>query len=569
MDRHTYLKLKKVVDGDDIADLLLKNCRVVNVFTGEIIPTNVAVKNGYFVYFSNFGSGIKEIDLKGKYLVPGLIDAHMHFESSMVAPRDVLAAAVMCGTTTFIADPHEAANVCGAKGIQYILDQTENILANVFVMLPSCVPATPLDNNGCNFTAEDMKPFLNNPRVLGLAEVMDTEAVIEGQEKMFEKLELFSHSKVVDGHIPMLSGPSLAEYRIAGVETDHESITFATALEKVRLGMQVLMREGSAAHNVEAIVKGILSTNIDTTNFSFCTDDRHIEDIKNKGHINNNLKIAISLGLDPIKAIQIATINTARRYGLKRLGAIACGYQADFLVVDDLKKFNILDIFVKGEDARAIETDVQGPKYPGELNHTVNLDEVSAGSFVLPVSDKPVHVIKIVPKQITTEDVLEKFIPTDNFVPFSEFQKIASLERHNRTGLIGLAITTGYGIKNGAMAMSVSHDSHNVIVIGDNDNDMAVAVNELIRLQGGIVLVEGGKVFDSLPLPIMGLLSDDTLYNVREKLDRLKTKAYEMGVSQEIDPFITLSFLSLPVIPQLRIIPRGLCRVSEHIPELV
>ncbi|MBO6258173.1 MAG: adenine deaminase [Succinivibrio sp.] len=569
MDKATYLKLKSVVNGEAKADLLLKNCRVINVFTGETISTNVGIKDGYFVYLSDEGSAKKEIDIEGKYLVPGLIDAHMHFESTVVTPRNFLSAAVKCGTTTFIADPHEAANVSGAKGIQYILDQTEDILANVFVMLPSCVPSTLLDDNGGIFSAEDMKPFLSNPRVLGLAEVMDVESVTSAKDSMFEKFELFNHSRIIDGHCPVLSGPSLTNYRIAGVDTDHESITFESALEKVRMGMQVLVREGSAAHNVEAIVKGILRSNIDTTNFCFCTDDRHIEDIRLTGHIDNNVRIAISLGLDPVKAIQMATINTARRYGLKRLGAIAPGYQADFLIVDDLKKFAVSGIFVKGENVAQFRRRIKTLKCPDDLLRTVNLDHISADRFKLPVGKESVHVIRIVPKQITTEDVEQHFTPAANFKPYGKYQKIASIERHKRTGLIGVAITEGYGLTNGAFAMTVSHDSHNVLVIGDSDDDMALAVNELIRLQGGIVLVEQGKIYEELALPIMGLMSDAPHDEVKVKMDRLKKKAHEMGVSQDIDPFITLSFLSLPVIPRLRIIPRGLCLVEEQTPVLL
>lgn len=569
MDRSTYLKIKKVMDGDEPADLLLRNCNIVNVFTGEIIHSNLAITSGYFVYWSEIGRGIQEIDIGDKYIVPGLIDAHMHLESSFVSPREFLSVAVMKGTTTFIADPHEATNVCGAKGIRYILDQTENIPANVFVMMPSCVPATPLDDNGCNFTADDMKPFLCNPRVLGLAEVMDTESVINGDENMFKKIELFKSKHVIDGHIPALNGKNLMKYRIAGIETDHESITFESALEKARLGFQVLIREGSAAHNVEALVKGLMDSEIDNCNFSFCTDDRHIEDIDKDGHIDNNVRIAISLGMKPIEAIKIATINTARRYGLKRLGAITSGYQADFIVVDDLNKFNVERIFVKGKEVKGRESFGEAPECAEELKHTVKLYPITADRFRLPIGDTPTHVISIVPRQITTEDILVRFNPTDNFIPHSDFKKIASIERHKKSGLIGLGIANGYGIQNGAIAISVAHDSHNIIVIGDNDGDMSEAVNELIRIQGGIVIVEKGKVFDSLPLPIMGLISNENYETVKNKIDILIKKAYEMGVYKDIDPFITLSFLSLPVIPKLRIIPRGMVKVGEIGPELI
>ncbi|WP_202108840.1 adenine deaminase [Succinivibrio dextrinosolvens] len=569
MDRQSYLRIKEVMDGNEPADLLLRNCNIVNVFTGEIIHSNLAVSAGHFVFWSQTGRGKKEIDVKDKYVVPGLIDAHMHFESTMVQPRDLLAVAVLHGTTTLIADPHEAANVSGIQGIKYILDQTEDAPANVYVTMPSCVPATNLDDNGCDLTAEDMKPYVNHPRVLGLAEVMDAEAVLNADKKMFKKLELFDQNHIIDGHIPSLSGINLMKYSAAGIDTDHESIDFESALEKARLGIQVLIREGSAAHNVENLIKGILKSEIDNCNFSFCTDDRHVEDIVKIGHIDNNVRIAISLGMKPIDAIKIATINTARRYGLKHLGAIAPGYQADFIIVDNLKKFNIEKVFVKGEEIKGKESFKKGPACPKELKHTVNISKITPEQFRLPINEEPVHVISIVPRQITTEDILIRFNPTDNFKSYGDFKKIASIERHKNKGLIGVAITNGYGIQNGAIAISVAHDSHNIIVVGDNDNDMAVAANEIRRLQGGIVIVENGKVFDSLPLPIMGLISNESLDNVSAKIERLKNKAYEMGVYKDIDPFVTLSFLSLPVIPKLRIIPRGLVSIGDFGPELI
>ena len=569
MDRQSYLRIKEVMDGNEPADLLLRNCNIVNVFTGEIIHSNLAVSAGHFVFWSQTGRGKKEIDVKDRYVVPGLIDAHMHFESTMVQPRDLLAVAVMHGTTTLIADPHEAANVSGIQGIKYILDQTEDAPANVYVTMPSCVPATNLDDNGCDLTAEDMKPYVHHPRLLGLAEVMDAEAVLNADKKMFKKLELFDQNHIIDGHIPSLSGINLMKYSAAGIDTDHESIDFESALEKARLGIQVLIREGSAAHNVENLIKGILKSKIDNCNFSFCTDDRHVEDIVKIGHIDNNVRIAISLGMNPIDAIKIATINTARRYGLKHLGAIAPGYQADFIIVDNLKKFNIEKVFVKGEEIKGKESFKKGPACPKELKHTVNISKITPEQFRLPIKEEPVHVISIVPRQITTEDILIRFNPTDNFKSYGDFKKIASIERHKNKGLVGVAITNGYGIQNGAIAISVAHDSHNIIVVGDNDNDMAIAANEIRRLQGGIVIVENGKVFDSLPLPIMGLISNESLDNVSAKIERLKNKAYEMGVYKDIDPFVTLSFLSLPVIPKLRIIPRGLVSIGDLGPELI
>ena len=539
MKYEDYKKLAPATLGKVKADLLFKNCKIVDVFTGEIVESCVAVKDGIILGVSKSYQGKKEIDLGGAYIAPGFIDAHLHLESTMVAPAELVATAAACGTTTFIVDPHEAANVSGADGIRYILDQTEKSDANVFVMMPSCVPATDIDDNGCMFAANDMYPFVGNERILGLGEVMDDEAVVNADQRMFAKFALFEH-QTIDGHAPFLPNKKLSVYKLAGIDTDHEASSFEYALEEARRGIHVHVREGSAAHNVDDIISGIVRTGIDTEHFSFCTDDKHIEDILREGHIVYNVRRAVELGLDPFKAIKMATINTAKCYGLKHMGAIAPGYQADFVIFDNMKDFNILDVYFKG---KRIDRDapVKVKRCPSHLKHTVNIDKVSAKDFALPIRGGITHVIGMEPKQIVT----------------------ASVERHKRSGKIGVAVTKGYGIRGGAIASSVSHDSHNIIVIGDNDEDIAVAVNEIARVQGGYTVVENGKVFDTLPLPIMGLMTDVHFEEVNEKLKVMKEKAYEMGVSKDFDPFITLSFMALTVIPALRITPRGLFRVSD------
>ena len=504
--------------------------------------------------------GKEEVDLGGAYIAPGFIDAHLHLESTMVAPSELVATAAACGTTTFIVDPHEAANVAGADGINYILKQTEKSTANVFVMMPSCVPATDIDDNGCMFAANDMYPFIGNPRILGLGEVMDDFAVINGDPRMFAKFALFEH-QIIDGHAPFLRNRQLSAYRMAGVETDHEASSFDYALEEARRGIHVHVREGSAAHNLDDIISGIVKSGIDTEHFSFCTDDKHIEDILREGHINYNVRRAVELGLDPFKAIKMATINTAKCYSLKNLGAIAPGYQADFVIFDNIKDFNVIDVYFKGKRIdRGAEVKV--PKCPPRLKHTVNLEKVSAEDFVLPIRSRTTHVIGMSPRQIVTEDIAVKFKKTDNFVPGDGYLKIAAIERHKNSGKIGVAVAEGYGIKGGAIASSVSHDSHNIIAIGDSDESIAAAVNEIIRVQGGYTVVENGKVFDTLPLPIMGLMTDVHFREVDERLRRMKDKAYSMGVSKDFDPFITLSFMALTVIPELRVTPRGLYSVK-------
>ena len=428
-------------------------------------------------------------------------------------------------------------------------------------MMPSCVPATNIDDNGCMFAANDMYPFVGNARILGLGEVMDDEAVINGDPRMFAKFDLFEH-QTIDGHAPYLPNRKLSAYKLAGVDTDHEASSFEYALEEARRGIHVHVREGSAAHNVDDIVKGIVRTGIDTEHFSFCTDDKHIEDILREGHIVYNVRRSVELGLDPFKAIKMATINTAKCYGLKHVGAIAPGYQADFVIFDNMKDFNVLGVCFKG---KRIDPDapVKVRKCPNKLKHTVHIDTVYPEDFALPIKSNKTHVIGMEPKQIVTTDIIENFPRTDNFVPGDGYLKIAAVERHKNSGKIGVAVAKGYGLKGGAIASSVSHDSHNIIVIGDSDEDIAIAVNEIARVQGGYTLVENGKVFDTLPLPIMGLMTDVHFEEVNAKLKVMKDKAYEMGVSKDYDPFITLSFMALTVIPELRITPRGIFKVSD------
>ena len=556
-----YRKLSKVTLGKAKADLVFKNCRLVDVFTGEIVKSSIAVKDGLIVGVSKSYRGKKEIDLKGKYVAPGFIDAHLHLESCMVSPNETVTTAARQGTTTFIVDPHEAANVSGADGIDYVLDQTEKSPANVFVMLPSCVPATDIDDNGCLFSANDMYTYVSNPRVLGLAECMDDFAVINADPRMFAKMALFAH-RTIDGHAPYLPNKELSAYRMAGVETDHEATSFEYALEEVRRGIHVHIREGSAAHNLDAIVKGIVKTGIDTEHFSFCTDDKHIEDILREGHISYNVRRAIELGIPPVEAIKMATINTAKLYGLKHLGAISPGCQADLVIMDDLKKVRITDVYFRGERIPQ-RGKIPVRKCPAHLKHTVNIHKVHAKDFVLPITKSKTHVISINHGQITTLDIEVALKKCKNFTPDKVYSKIAAIERHKNLSKMGVAVAKGYGITGGAIASTVSHDSHNIIVIGDNDADMAIAVNELHRVQGGFTLVANGKVFDTLPLPVMGLMSDAGFESVDRHLKRMKKKALEMGVHQDVDPFVTLSFLALPVIPELRITPRGLYKMDE------
>ena len=461
------------------------------------------------------------------------------------------------GTTTFIVDPHESANVSGLKGIDYILNQTEDVEANVFVMMPSCVPATAIDDNGCTITAQDMVPYLNNRRILGLGEVMDYISVVTADEAMHSKLDLF-RERVRDGHAPFLAEADLQAYVMAGITTDHECSDFDYAMRERRCGMTVHIREGSAARNLKAIVSGIVRNQMNGEGFCFCTDDKHIEDIEKEGHIDHNVRKAIKLGMNPIDAICMATINSAKCYGLRRLGAVATGYQADLLVLDDLENITIHDVYYNGQRIDQ-DSEIRVRECPAELKNTVHVGNFTVDDLTLESPDGSFHVIGMQEGEITTvRKRVQLFDGPGVFRADADYQKIAVIERHKATGKTGVGIVSGFGIRGGAIASSVSHDSHNIIVIGDNDQDMALAVQELIRTQGGYTLIVDHQVFDTLELPVMGLMSDAGFRYSHIKLKRMIEKAHEMGVPDGIAPFITLSFMALPVIPEIRITPRGI-----------
>ena len=559
MELEMYRRYSQMARGIEKAELVFKNGRVFSSGTGEFIDGNVAVADGIVIGVGTY-EGETEIDLEGKVICPGFIDSHLHLESTLVTPGELVRQAAQCGTTTFIVDPHESANVSGTDGIDYILDQTEDAPANVYVMMPSCVPATHVDDNGCILTAGKMKGYLEHPRILGLGEVMDAPSVINGSVAMHEKLQLFQ-DRVKDGHAPFLAPGDLAAYVLGGIDTDHECVDYEYAMAEARNGMQVLIREGSAARNLDAIVKGIVEHHTDTSGFCFCTDDKHIEEIRKEGHINYNVKRAVQLGLPVEKALQMATIQPARCYGLYRLGMIAPGRQADFVILDNVTDLNVVDVYHCGKKIIKDEKAELKP-CPPYLKNTVHVSGFSEERLKLKHPGTKARVIQMLEKQIVTKDVLEEvpWIESDGekyFAPDGEYQKIAVIERHKSTGKTGVGIVSGFGIQKGAIASSVSHDSHNIIVIGDNDEDMVLAVQELIRTQGGYTIVADHKIFDTLELPVMGLMSDAGYQYNNHKLKNMINKAHEMGVGRGIDPFITLSFMALPVIPEVRITPRG------------
>ena len=565
MELEVYRRYSQMARGLEKAELVFKNGRVFSSGTGEFIDGDVAVADGIVIGVGTY-EGETEIDLDGKVICPGFIDSHLHLESTLVTPGELVRQAAQCGTTTFIVDPHESANVLGTDGIDYILDQTEDAPANVYVMMPSCVPATHVDDNGCLLTAGKMKGYLDHPRILGLGEVMDAPSVINGSIAMHEKLHLF-RDRVKDGHAPFLAPGDLAAYVLGGIDTDHECVDYEYAMAEARNGMQVLIREGRAARNLDVIVKGIVEHHTDTSGFCFCTDDKHIEEIRKEGHINYNVKRAVQLGLPVEKALQMATIQPARCYGLYQLGMIAPGRQADFVILDNVTDLNVVDVYHCGKKIIKDEKAEEKP-CPPHLKNTVHVSGFSEEHLKLKHSGEKAHVIQMLEKQIVTKDVVEDvpWAETDGeryFTSNEEYQKIAVIERHKNTGKMGVGIVKGYGIHGGAIASSVSHDSHNIIVVGDNDHDMALAVKEMMRTQGGYTLVCDGEIYATLPLPVMGLMSDAGYENVNEALAKMIPKAHEMGVKDGFDPFITLSFMALPVIPEIRITPRGIYLVNE------
>lgn len=548
--------------GEIPAELTLKNARIINLFSGRIHTADVAIEGGVIAGVGSY-RGEKEIDLHGRYLTPGLIDAHLHIESSMVSPKLFLERVLPWGTTALIADPHEIVNVLGAEGMRYLLRETQNVPADVYAMLPSCVPANQLEQNGFPFTAADMAEFVNHPRVLGLGEVMDAPSVLSGEEEMWAKLNL-CRDKRIDGHGSGLSGRELQAYRLAGVMTDHECVSWDEALEKLEQGFYIQVREGSAARNLEALVKGMLKDNVPCDRFLFCTDDKHLDDIKREGHIRWNVKKAVSLGLDPASALRMATLNPAMAYGLTNTGAVAAGYKADLVIWDNLKDFNPLMVFKDGKLVSENGSPIMiaprdGKIMDGEARHTVKLPTLHVGDFTLK-AEKNFPVVEVVPYEITTKKRVMD-LPADgegNFAPGDEILKIAVIERHGRQNRMTVGAILGIGLKGGAIATTIAHDSHNLLVVGDSDSDILAAVKALIACQGGYAIAAGGKALMTQPLPVAGLFTDDPDSGIEENVAAMLKLARQMGVREGVDPFTTLSFMALPVIPELRVTDGGI-----------
>lgn len=555
----TMQKRIEVAAGRQKADFVLKNGNVINVFSNEITKADVAIADGIIAGIGNY-AGVREIDCTDKFICPGFIDAHMHMESSMVAPAELARCITQSGTTTIVADPHEIVNVCGADAVRYLLDATENLPLNVYLMMPSSVPATAFETNGANFTAADMAPFFAHPRVLGLGEVMCYPDLLAADDVILEKL-LLGKKHIADGHAPGLADKELQAYAAAGIRTEHECTSFAEAAEKLRAGLAVLVREGSAAHNLSTLINGWLDSDLPADRFLFCTDDKHLDDIARDGHIRWNVRLAITLGVPPVTAIKMATYNAAVAYGLRDLGAVAAGYRADLVVLDSLKQVTVHSVY---KDGRLVDNaPLPVCPVPARLLHSMHGAAVCAADLALRVNGKA-HCIELVPYQIATKHTIDEVPQSEGyFVPNSVYTKLCVVERHGKNGNIAVCPFKGYGITGGAIATSVAHDSHNIIAAGDNDADLVLAINHLKEIGGGYVLCGGGKILGALPLAIAGLMSTDIWENVQKNTTEILEKAKGMGIPYHVDPFISLSFMALPVIPEIRLTDRGLFDVVK------
>lgn len=542
-----------VAAGREKADLVLKNAKYLNVFSNEFLCGDIAVANGLIAGVGKY-DGKTEIDVSGKLVLPGFIDAHIHLESSMVTPAEFAKAVVAHGTTTVITDPHEITNVMGIDGVEYMIQASQNLPIDVHFMMPSCVPATEIDESGAELDCKDIDLYLDNKKVLGLAEMMNYVGVINGDKNVLSKIVTSqAHHKKIDGHAPELSGNDLNAYIAAGVYSDHECSTFENALEKLRKGQFIMIREGTAAHNLKALMP--LLTQQYYSRCMFATDDKHPSDLLYGGHIDYIVKQALKNGADPIVVLKTATHHAARYFLLNNKGAIASGYLADIVVVDNLEDFNVETVFKRGKlvfdgEVKDFSAPTVDEKLAEKCFDTFHLDSVTPSSFKV---DGKLGLIGLVGGELLTRNLGT----ADKIDVENDILKIACIERHKGTNHIGVGYVKGYSLKSGAVATSVAHDSHNIITVGCNDDDIAVAVNAIKDSKGGIAVVENGKIKALLELPIAGLMSDEPLTTVNEKLENAKSSAYELGADKSIDPFMTLSFLSLPVIPSLRITTKG------------
>ena len=569
MDR---IKVKNLIDASEgrvLADLKISNAKVVDVYNRSVFNADVYIKDGYIIGFDGDRKALEEFDAGGRYLIPSFIDAHCHIESSHLSPAAFSDAVVPCGTGTVIADPHEICNVTGLDGMAYMLRASENIPLSVYLMFPSCVPATPFEHSGAVLNAEEVRKYIDDPRVLGLGEMMNYPGVTGADGEVLKKLdEAYSRDKIIDGHVPSISGSALDSYVDAQIETDHECETPEEAKDKIRKGMYVMLRQGTACQNVLQLLPAVDERNF--SRFLFCTDDRQPETIAKHGHLNHGVNLAISAGVDPVMAICMATINAAECYGLKDRGAISPGKKADFFITDKLTDIKARQVFIDGKLV-AENGSILNPSVPVKaegIEGRMNVKDFSEKKLKLKLKSGHVRIIDIIAGQVVTK-AGEAYVKRDQDGCWvhdedKDILKLAVVERHNGLGNVAVALIRGYGMKHGAVATSIAHDSHNIIVIGDNDKDMAAAVENLISLGGGITMVRDGNVLDSHRLEVGGLMTGDGADEVCKTLERMHRTAYEeLGVSKEVDPFMTLCFMALPVIPEYKLTDIGLFDVSK------
>ncbi|MEN8078037.1 adenine deaminase [Clostridioides difficile] len=570
MNKKILIDNIKAANKDISCDLVVKNISVVDVFQCKSFICDVAVKNGFIVGLGEY-SGESEIDGTGKFICPGLIDSHAHIESSMLTPNEYYKTALLHGVTSLIADPHEIANVMGQAGIEFMINSSKNLPFDFYFMLPSCVPSTPFENSGATLNSEDLKTFYNNSNVLGLAEVMDYPSVSNCNDDMINKLfDAISYNSIIDGHGAGLDTHAVNVYSTANIKTDHECCNYEQLQDRVRRGIYVLMREGTVAKNLKDLLKGASIFN--SRRLCLCTDDKHIDDLDKNGSIDTSIKMCIDGGLAPEIAIQMATLNAAECYKLKNKGAIAPSYVADFIILDSLKEFKINSVYKNGKlvvSNNTLINDMNNYNLSSKLSNSINLPKLTKDSFKIDTKNKTIlNVIELIPNKLESNHIrinIDELNINDEFKCLTtndNLLKIAVIERHKNTGNIGLGVLKGLNLKSGAIATTISHDSHNLIVCGTNDDDILLAVEELKKINGGVIVVNKGKVLSSVSLEIGGIItaraSDEVIDNLNKLHDAIKVIAPNIN----FNPFLTLSFLSLPVIPDIKITDKGLFNVK-------
>lgn len=568
-DRQSVKKIIDVAAGRIPADLVIRNSRIIDVYNCRIIENkDIAIVDGIIAGIGDY-EGNKVVDAEGAYASPGFIDGHIHIESSYVTPEEMGRLVTPHGTTTIIADPHEIVNVAGLDGMRYMLDAAKHTKLDIKYMLPSCVPATPFEHSGADILAKDMGDIINDEDILGLGEFMNFVGVAAGDDMVVDKLVVCKNAgKIIDGHSPGLSGKGLNAYMAAGIRDDHECETVEDALERISGGMYVMLREGSACHNLRTLLKAVTTDN--DRRFILCSDDRQPKTILELGHLDNHLSICVEEGVDALHAIRMASLNAAECFELNDRGAIAPGLRADIVLLKDLTSFEASKVYIAGEQV------ADEGKYLFEVKRTdmsavtgsFDVRDFSASKLKLHLKSGKVKVIDILPGGVVTGKGTAEVNIDENgdfvYDPSQDIVKVAVVERHHGTGDVGVALLRGYGIKHGAIAVSIAHDSHNIITVGTNDNDIEFAVNSLIGQQGGIVLVRDGKVIDSMPFVVGGIMTDKSGEWVSEHLSRIHDNAFkELGISGEVEPVMTLCFMSLPVIPSLKLTDMGLFDVDN------